>query len=97
MHRAIAAAEAAAPKMAAMGSYQRKEVLEFCVANFKEKFEDLAMSLCIEAGKPIKVLGMPFAVSSLTFHRSLIKSDKIRVPLSRDLFPPVYACHSLNA
>ncbi|BDA51294.1 probable lactaldehyde dehydrogenase at C-terminar half [Coccomyxa sp. Obi] len=52
--RAIAAAEAAAPKMAAMASYQRKEVLEFCVANFKEKFEDLAMSLCIEAGKPIK-------------------------------------------
>ncbi len=55
LHRAIAAAEAAAPKMAAMGSYQRKEVLEFCVASFKEKFEDLAMSLCIEAGKPIKV------------------------------------------
>ena len=67
LHRAIAAAEAAAPRMAAMGSYQRKEVLEFCVANFKEKFEDLAMSLCIEAGKPIKVLRMASAASSVNF------------------------------
>ncbi len=66
-YRAIAAAEAAAPKMAAMGSYQRKEVLEFCVANFKGKFEDLAMSLCIEAGKPIKVLREAFPVSSVNF------------------------------
>ena len=53
--RAIGAAEAAAPAMAALGSYQRKEVLEHCVAAFKDRFEDLAMSLCIEAGKPIKV------------------------------------------
>lgn len=53
--RAIGAAEAAAPAMAALGSYQRKEVLEHCVAAFKDRFEELAMSLCIEAGKPIKV------------------------------------------
>ncbi len=53
--RAIAAAEMAAPAMAALGSYQRKEVLEFCVKEFKDRFEELAMSLCIEAGKPIKV------------------------------------------
>jgi len=52
--RAIAAAEAAAPAMAALGSYQRKEVLEHCVREFKARFEELAMSLCIEAGKPIK-------------------------------------------
>lgn len=41
--------------MAAMGSYQRKEVLEHCVREFERRFEDLALSLCIEAGKPIKV------------------------------------------
>ena len=49
--RAIGAAEAAAPAMAALGSYQRKGVLEHCVAAFKDRFEELAMSLCIEAGK----------------------------------------------
>jgi len=53
--RAIAAAEKAAPEMAAMASYQRKEVLEHCVREFEERFEKLAVSLCIEAGKPIKV------------------------------------------
>lgn len=53
--RAIAAAEKAAPAMAAMGSYQRKEVLEHCVREFERRFEDLAISLCVEAGKPIKV------------------------------------------
>ncbi len=41
--------------MAAMASYERKEVLEHCVREFEKRFEDLAVSLCIEAGKPIKV------------------------------------------
>ena len=41
--------------MAAMGSWQRKEVLEHCVREFQARFEELAVSLCIEAGKPIKV------------------------------------------
>ena len=56
--RAIAAAEKAAPAMAAMGTYQRKEVLEHCVREFERRFEDLAVSLCIEAGKPIKVAAL---------------------------------------
>ena len=55
MCRAIAAAERAAPAMAAMGSWQRREVLEHCVREFQARFEELALSLCIEAGKPIKV------------------------------------------
>lgn len=45
--------------MAAMASYQRKAVLEFCVQEFKNRSEELAMSLCIEAGKPIKVGFVP--------------------------------------
>ena len=53
--RAIAAAEKAAPAMAALGSWQRREVLEHCVREFQARFEELALSLCIEAGKPIKV------------------------------------------
>ena len=51
--------------MAAMGSYQRKEVLEHCVREFEARFEDLAVSLCIEAGKPIKV-HYPFDLPSVT-------------------------------
>jgi acyl-CoA reductase-like NAD-dependent aldehyde dehydrogenase len=34
--------------------YERKAVLEHCVKRFRERFEELAMALCIEAGKPIK-------------------------------------------
>ena len=52
--RAIGAAEKATPAMAALSSWQKKEILDFCVVHFKERFEELAMALCIEAGKPIK-------------------------------------------
>jgi acyl-CoA reductase-like NAD-dependent aldehyde dehydrogenase len=51
---AIAAAVAAAEPMRAMAAYQRQAVLEHCVRRFQERFDDLAMSLCIEAGKPIR-------------------------------------------
>lgn len=50
----IAAADAAAPAMAAMPPYERQAVLDHCVQRFRERFDELAMSLCIEAGKPIK-------------------------------------------
>jgi acyl-CoA reductase-like NAD-dependent aldehyde dehydrogenase len=52
--RAIGAAVAAAPAMAAMKPYERQAVLEHCVARFRERAEELALTLCIEAGKPIK-------------------------------------------
>ncbi len=51
---AIAAAVAAAEPMRAMAAYERQAVLEHCVRRFQERFDDLAMSLCIEAGKPIR-------------------------------------------
>ena len=50
----IAAAVEAEGAMAAMPPYERQEVLNHCVARFKERFEELALALCIEAGKPIK-------------------------------------------
>mmetsp|Transcript_40634 Transcript_40634/g.161127 ORF Transcript_40634/g.161127 Transcript_40634/m.161127 type:complete len:104 (+) Transcript_40634:277-588(+) len=40
--------------MAAMPSYKRKAVLERAVVEMKERFEELALALCAEAGKPIK-------------------------------------------
>jgi acyl-CoA reductase-like NAD-dependent aldehyde dehydrogenase len=52
--RAIAAAVAAAGPMRWRKSYQRREVLEHCVRRFRERFDELAMALCVEAGKPIR-------------------------------------------
>lgn len=51
---AIAAAESAAPAMRAMPPWARKEVLVECVARLRERSEELAVALCIEAGKPIR-------------------------------------------
>ncbi|HET6603196.1 MAG TPA: aldehyde dehydrogenase family protein [Xanthomonadaceae bacterium] len=34
--------------------YQRQDVLMHCVKRFQERFEEISMALCIEAGKPIK-------------------------------------------
>jgi acyl-CoA reductase-like NAD-dependent aldehyde dehydrogenase len=50
----IAAAAAAAEPMARMASYERQAVLQHCVDRFKERFDELAFALCVEAGKPIK-------------------------------------------
>ena len=51
---AIALASKAAPAMAALKPYERRDVLLHCAQQFKARFDELAMSLCIEAGKPIK-------------------------------------------
>jgi acyl-CoA reductase-like NAD-dependent aldehyde dehydrogenase len=40
--------------MARMAAYERQDVLQHCVARFKERFDELAYALCVEAGKPIK-------------------------------------------
>ncbi|WP_298195665.1 aldehyde dehydrogenase family protein, partial [Novosphingobium sp.] len=50
---AIAGAERAAPAMAAMASYERQAVLDHCVKRFRERFDELAWALCVEAGKPL--------------------------------------------
>ncbi|WP_444944245.1 aldehyde dehydrogenase family protein [Microbulbifer sp. ZKSA006] len=39
--------------MANLPAYVRQEVLQHCVVRFRERFEELAEALCIEAGKPI--------------------------------------------
>ena len=51
---AIAAAAAAAHDMARMPAYERQAVLQHCVDRFKERAEELAYALCVEAGKPIR-------------------------------------------
>ena len=51
---AIAAAHAAREPMAACPPDARRDVLEHCVRRFEERRKELALALCIEAGKPIR-------------------------------------------
>jgi acyl-CoA reductase-like NAD-dependent aldehyde dehydrogenase len=50
----ITAAAGAAEPMAKLASYERQAVLQHCVDRFRERFDELAFALCVEAGKPIK-------------------------------------------
>jgi acyl-CoA reductase-like NAD-dependent aldehyde dehydrogenase len=52
--RAIAAAVSATRPMAELHAYERQAVLQHCVDRLKARFDELAMALCIEAGKPIR-------------------------------------------
>ena len=51
--KAIAAAVKAAEPMRKMKPFERQAVLNHCVEKFTERSEELADSLCVEAGKPI--------------------------------------------
>jgi acyl-CoA reductase-like NAD-dependent aldehyde dehydrogenase len=51
---AIGRAAAAAEPMRGLPSYARQAVLVHCVRRFQERAEELALALCIEAGKPIR-------------------------------------------
>jgi acyl-CoA reductase-like NAD-dependent aldehyde dehydrogenase len=52
--QAITAAADAALPMRQLPAYERQAVLEHCVTRFRERAEDLALVLCIEAGKPLR-------------------------------------------
>ncbi|HET8818078.1 MAG TPA: aldehyde dehydrogenase family protein [Xanthomonadaceae bacterium] len=52
--KAIAAAHGARAAMAAFPPHARRQVLAHCVERFEERQEELALALCIEAGKPIR-------------------------------------------
>ena len=54
IRKAIVAAHKARDAMAAFPPDKRRDVLEHCVRRFRERFDELALALCIEAGKPIK-------------------------------------------
>ncbi len=51
---AIAKAVSAAKGMRELPAYKRQAILHHCVNRFIERQEELAWSLCVEAGKPIK-------------------------------------------
>jgi len=52
--RGIALAVGAADAMREMAAYERQRVLQHCVDRFSERADELALALCIEAGKPIR-------------------------------------------
>lgn len=54
VRKAIVAADKARPAMVAFAPDRRRDVLEHCVRRFTERQEELALALCIEAGKPIR-------------------------------------------
>jgi acyl-CoA reductase-like NAD-dependent aldehyde dehydrogenase len=54
VRKAVVAAHKAREAMAAFPPDARRDVLEHCVRRFGERFEELALALCIEAGKPIR-------------------------------------------
>ncbi|MXO69095.1 aldehyde dehydrogenase family protein [Altererythrobacter marinus] len=51
---AIAGAVRAAGPMARLAAFERQAVLQHCVDRFRERFDELAHALCVEAGKPIR-------------------------------------------
>ena len=52
--KAIDAADKAAAAMAKLAPYERQAILYHCVKRFEERYDELALALCIEPGKPIK-------------------------------------------
>jgi acyl-CoA reductase-like NAD-dependent aldehyde dehydrogenase len=50
----IAAAVASQEALRRFAPYQRQAVLEHCIKRFRERAEEMALALCVEAGKPIK-------------------------------------------
>lgn len=54
LEAAIAAAARAAEPMRRLPAFERREVLEHCARRFRERAEELAQALCVEAGKPIR-------------------------------------------
>ncbi len=51
---AIGKAAAAVPAMRELPAYRRASVLNHCLQRFEERFDELAIALCVEAGKPIR-------------------------------------------
>ncbi|MCM8533576.1 MAG: aldehyde dehydrogenase family protein, partial [Lentisphaeraceae bacterium] len=52
--RAISLAEKSKASMQALSSYERQQILEHCIDQFIERQGELAETLCLEAGKPLK-------------------------------------------
>jgi glyceraldehyde-3-phosphate dehydrogenase (NADP+) len=54
LERAIVAAEAIAPRLKAMPTYERVSLLQAFAAKMKSQRDEVARMICLEAGKPIR-------------------------------------------
>ena len=54
IEKAIVANVDATKAMAELPSYVRQNILNHCIDRFKQRYDELAYALCVEAGKPIK-------------------------------------------
>ena len=54
INQAIGAAVEATDQMRRLPPFERQKSLSHCVQRFEQRRDELAMALCIEAGKPIK-------------------------------------------
>ncbi|MEO0586141.1 MAG: aldehyde dehydrogenase family protein [Planctomycetota bacterium] len=85
LERAIAAAAEAAGPMAAMPGHARRAVLEHCVRRFRDRADELAESLCVEAGKPIK--DSRGEVTRLIDTFQMAADESVRLPGSGEVLP----------
>ncbi|MCC6683401.1 MAG: aldehyde dehydrogenase family protein [Phycisphaeraceae bacterium] len=85
VERAIAAAHAAVGPMRKMPGYRRQQVLTHCVQRFTERLDELAESLCIEAGKPIKDARGEALRLIDTFR--IAADESVRLPGSGEVMP----------
>ena len=69
--------------MKALGSWQRKAILMHCVEQFKARKDELAMSLCIEAGKPIKVAARPHSLAGNGLRNCPLSGNTVSLCLTR--------------
>ncbi|MEC8645265.1 MAG: aldehyde dehydrogenase family protein [Pseudomonadota bacterium] len=74
----IAASVLAAPEMEDMPSFERQQILEHCVTRFRERSDELAYALCIEAGKPIR--DSKGEVSRLIDTFKIAAEESVRIP-----------------
>ncbi len=83
--RAIDASVEATVPMRRLPAYQREDVLQHCVNRFQERFEEMALALCIEAGKPIK--DSRGEVTRLIDTFRIAAEESVRLPGSGEVFP----------
>ena len=85
INRAIAAAVEATVPMRRLAAYERQAVLQHCVDRFRERSEELAQALCVEAGKPIN--DSRGEVTRLIDTFRIAAEESVRLPGSGELFP----------
>ncbi|TAN63663.1 aldehyde dehydrogenase family protein [bacterium] len=77
LNHALSAATAAFDKLKKYSSYQRADILQRCVDGIKKRSEELARTIALEAGKPIKDARSEVARATNTFQIALEESKRL--------------------